>query len=672
MNLEKARKEAKKLRKIISEHNYQYYVLDDPEISDADFDRLFNKLIKIEENFPKLITVNSPTQRVGAKPLSEFKEVKHVVPMLSLSNAFDENEMTRFYDRIKAELENKDLVFSGETKFDGLAVSIHYKKGNLEIASTRGDGYIGENVTQNIRTISQVPLILIGKNIPEKLEVRGEVFIKHKDFLDLNKRQKKDNEKVFANPRNAAAGSLRQLDPKITSKRPLSFCSYGIGDYKGTLKLSEHIQVLNQLQHWGLPISSEIQTLKGLDMCLEYYNEIAEKRSQLTYDIDGVVFKINNFNEQKKLGYVSRSPRWAIAYKFSSPEEMTQLIDIEVQVGRTGIITPVARLIPVNVAGVNITNATLHNLDEIKRKDIKIGDWVYIRRAGDVIPEVVRVIKERRVNVKEFKMPLLCPVCGSDVKRQDGKAAFVCMGGLSCSAQKIQAILHFASRKAMNIDGLGEKIVIQLTDKKLINNISDLFLLKKNQLAKLDRMGEKSADNILQALEKCRSTTLARFIYALGIPEIGETTARALENYFHTIENIKKSSIDELESIPDIGPIAANNIKSFFAQENNLEIIENLISHGIRWSIKSAKKKLPFNGLSFVITGTLENLTREKSKEILISLGGKVSTSVSKNTDYLIYGNNPGSKYEKALNLDINRLDEKSFLRMIKKEGIKY
>ena len=672
MNLEKASKEAKKLRKIISEHNYQYHVLDDPEISDADFDRLFNKLINIEEKFPKLITVNSPTQRVGAKPLSEFKEVKHVVPMLSLSNAFDENEMTRFYDRIKAELENKDLVFSGETKFDGLAVSIHYKKGNLEIASTRGDGYIGENVTQNIRTISQVPLILIGKNIPEKLEVRGEVFIKHKDFLDLNKTQKKDNEKVFANPRNAAAGSLRQLDPKITSKRPLSFCSYGIGDYKGTLKLSEHIQVLNQLQHWGLPISSEIQTLKGLDMCLEYYNEIAEKRSQLTYDIDGVVFKINNFNEQKKLGYVSRSPRWAIAYKFSSPEEMTQLIDIEVQVGRTGIITPVARLIPVNVAGVNITNATLHNLDEIKRKDIKIGDWVYIRRAGDVIPEVVRVIKERRVNVKEFKMPLLCPVCGSDVKRQDGKAAFVCMGGLSCSAQKIQAILHFASRKAMNIDGLGKKIVIQLTDKKLINNISDLFLLKKNQLAKLDRMGEKSADNILQALEKCRSTTLARFIYALGIPEIGETTARALENYFHTIENIKKSSIDELESIPDIGPIAANNIKSFFAQENNLEIIENLISHGIRWSIKSAKKKLPFNGLSFVITGTLENLTREKSKEILISLGGKVSSSVSKNTDYLIYGNNPGSKYEKALDLDINRLDEKSFLRMIKKEGIKY
>ena len=672
MNLEKARKEAKKLRKIISEHNYQYHVLDDPEISDADFDRLFNKLIKIEEKFPKLITVNSPTQRVGAKPLSEFKEVKHVVPMLSLSNAFDENEMTRFYDRIKAELENKDLVFSGETKFDGLAVSIHYKKGNLEIASTRGDGYVGENVTQNIRTISQVPLILIGKNIPEKLEVRGEVFIKHKDFLDLNKRQKKDNEKVFANPRNAAAGSLRQLDPKITSKRPLSFCSYGIGDYKGTLKLSEHIQTLNQLQHWGLPISSEIQTLKGLDMCLEYYNEIAEKRSQLTYDIDGVVFKINNFNEQKKLGYVSRSPRWAIAYKFSSPEEMTQLIDIEVQVGRTGTITPVARLIPVNVAGVNITNATLHNLDEIKRKDIKIGDWVYIRRAGDVIPEVVRVIKERRVNVKEFKMPLLCPVCGSDVKRQDGKAAFVCMGGLSCSAQKIRAILHFASRKAMNIDGLGEKIVIQLTDKKLINNISDLFLLKKNQLAKLDRMGEKSADNILQALEKCRSTTLARFIYALGIPEIGETTARALENYFHTIENIKKSSIDELESIPDIGPIAANNIKSFFAQENNLEIVENLISHGIRWSIKSAKKKLPFNGLSFVITGALENLTREKSKEILISLGGKVSSSVSKNTDYLIYGNNPGSKYEEALDLDINRLDEKSFLRMIKKEGIKY
>ncbi len=672
MNLEKARKEAEKLRKIISQHNYQYYVLDDPEIADHDYDKLFNKLIKIEEEFPKIITPNSPTQRVGAEPISEFKEVKHALPMLSLANAFDKNEMTRFYDRIKGELDDKNLVFSGETKFDGLAVSILYTKSHLKIASTRGDGYIGEDVTQNIKTISQIPLTLIGKNIPEKLEVRGEVFITHKNFSDLNRKQKRENQKIFANPRNAAAGSLRQLDPKITSKRPLSFCAYGIGEYKGNLKLSEHIQVLNQLRLWGLPISPEFKTLNGLDMCFEFYKNISDKRSQLPYDIDGVVFKINKIKQQKILGYVSRSPRWAIAYKFSPPEEITQLIDIEVQVGRTGVITPVARLTPVIVAGVNITNATLHNLDEIKRKDIKIGDWVYIRRAGDVIPEVVRVIKEKRKNTKDFKMPSICPVCGSDIKKQEGKAAFVCMGGLSCSAQKNQAILHFASRKAMNIDGLGEKIVAQLTEKKLVNNISDLFLLEQKQLATLDRMGEKSAKNILEALDKCHSTTLAKFIYALGIPEVGETTARSLESNYRTLECIQKLSIDELESVSDIGPVVAKNIKSFFEQENNLNIIKKLISHGVNWNNQKIKKKKTFNGLSFVITGSLEAMTRDKTKEIVISLGGKVASSISKNTDYLIYGSNSGSKYEKANKLNIKMINEKSFLKMLKKEGVRY
>ena len=672
MNLEKARKEAEKLRKIISQHNYQYHVLDDPEITDADYDKLFNKLIKIEEEFPKIITPNSPTQRVGAEPISEFKEVKHALPMLSLANAFDKNEMTRFYDRIKGELDDKNLVFSGETKFDGLAVSILYTKSHLKIASTRGDGYIGEDVTQNIKTISQIPLTLIGKNIPEKLEVRGEVFITHKNFSDLNRKQKRENQKIFANPRNAAAGSLRQLNPKITSKRPLSFCAYGIGEYKGNLKLSEHIQVLNQLRLWGLPISPEFKTLNGLDMCFEFYKNISDKRSQLPYDIDGVVFKINKIKQQKILGYVSRSPRWAIAYKFSPPEEITQLIDIEVQVGRTGVITPVARLTPVIVAGVNITNATLHNLDEIKRKDIKIGDWVYIRRAGDVIPEVVRVIKEKRKNTKDFKMPSICPVCGSDIKKQEGKAAFVCMGGLSCSAQKNQAILHFASRKAMNIDGLGEKIVAQLTEKKLVNNISDLFLLEQKQLATLDRMGEKSAKNILEALDKCHSTTLAKFIYALGIPEVGETTARSLESNYRTLECIQKLSIDELESVSDIGPVVAKNIKSFFERENNLNIIKKLISHGVNWNNQKIKKKKTFNGLSFVITGSLEAMTRDKTKEIVISLGGKVASSISKNTDYLIYGSNSGSKYEKANKLNIKMINEKSFLKMLKKEGVRY
>ena len=670
MNLEKVRREAEKLRKIILQHNYQYYVLDDPEISDSEYDILFKKLIKIEQEYPKLRTPNSPTQRVGAEPLSEFDEVKHTIPMLSLANAFDEKEMTRFYERLKGELTINNLVFTGEPKFDGLAVSIVYKNANLEISATRGDGYIGENITQNIRTISQVPLTLIGLNIPDELEVRGEVFITNKDFANLNIRQKRENQKIFANPRNAAAGSLRQLDPKITAMRPLSFCAYGIGNYKGGIKLTEHAQVLNQLQHWGLPISSEFRVLKGLDMCLDYYKQIVDKRSQLQYEIDGVVFKVNDFNQQKTLGYVSRSPRWAIAYKFPTPEEITQLIDIEVQVGRTGTITPVARLKSVNVAGANITNATLHNLDEIKRKDIKIGDWVYIRRAGDVIPEVVRVIKERRDNVKEFKMPSKCPICRSDVKRQEGKAAFVCMGGLSCSAQKNQAILHFASRKAMNIDGLGEKIVLQLTEKGLVDDISDLFLLQQNQLSELDRMGDKSAGNIVKALKDCRSTTLAKFIYSLGIPEVGESTARALEIHFRSFSLIQKSSIDELEKISDIGPVVAKNIHSFFTQKNNLSIIKKLISCGIHWNTEKVVKKTNFDGLSFVLTGSLKNISREKSKEILIKLGAKVTSAVSKKTDYLIYGDNPGSKFEKASELEIKKIDEKSFLKMIKKEGV--
>ena len=670
MNLEKVRREAEKLRKIILQHNYQYYVLDDPEISDSEYDILFKKLIKIEQEYPKLRTPNSPTQRVGAEPLSEFDEVKHTIPMLSLANAFDEKEMTRFYERLKGELSINNLVFTGEPKFDGLAVSIIYKNANLRISATRGDGYIGENITQNIRTISQVPLTLIGLNIPDELEVRGEVFITNKDFANLNIRQKRENQKIFANPRNAAAGSLRQLDPKITAMRPLSFCAYGIGNYKGGIKLTEHAQVLNQLQHWGLPISSEFRVLKGLDMCLDYYKQIVDKRSQLQYEIDGVVFKVNDFNQQKTLGYVSRSPRWAIAYKFPTPEEITQLIDIEVQVGRTGTITPVARLKSVNVAGANITNATLHNLDEIKRKDIKIGDWVYIRRAGDVIPEVVRVIKERRDNVKEFKMPSKCPICRSDVKRQEGKAAFVCMGGLSCSAQKNQAILHFASRKAMNIDGLGEKIVLQLTEKELVNDISDLFLLEQKQLSELDRMGDKSADNIIKALKDCRLTTLAKFIYSLGIPEVGESTARALEIHFRSFSLIQKSSIDELEKISDIGPVVAKNIHSFFTQKNNLSIIKKLISCGIHWNTEKAVKKTNFDGLSFVLTGSLKNISREKSKEILIKLGAKVTSAVSKKTDYLIYGDNPGSKFEKASELEIKKIDEKSFLKMIKKEGV--
>ena len=668
MNQKQATKELENLRKKITIHNHQYYVLDDPYIPDSEYDRLFQQLIKIEKDFPQLIIPSSPSQRVGANPLNEFDEIKHIIPMLSLANAFDKNEMKKFYERLSNELSSENLAFSGETKLDGLAINILYENGNLKTAGTRGDGFSGEDVSQNVRTILQIPLQLIGENIPDLLEVRGEVYITHKGFIELNKNQKKEKKKIFANPRNAAAGSLRQLDSKITSTRPLSFSAYGIGKYKGKLKIKCHTHALKQLKLWGFPVSVESKKLNGLRECLEYYLYISNKRKKLLYDIDGVVYKIDNIEQQKILGNVSRSPRWAIAYKFPPTEEITQLLDIEVQVGRTGTVTPVARLAPVNVDGAVINNATLHNLDEIKRKDIRIGDWVYIRRAGDVIPEVISVIKEKRKNVKEFIMPDSCPICGSDVKKQRDKAAFVCMGGLFCSAQKNQAIIHFASRKAMNIDGLGDKLICKLTEKKIINNIADLFSLEKTELSSLDRMGEKSAKNIIDSLKKSRFTTLAKFIYALGIPEVGETTARALENHFTTLQAIQESSQDELESISDIGPIVAKNIKSFFMQESNKNIIKDLLKAGIYWNQLSKDKNSGLKGISFVITGSLTNIKRKTAEEKLISLQAKVSSSVSSKTNYLVYGNNPGSKYDKAVKLGIKIINEESFLELLSKD----
>ena len=668
MNQKQATKELENLRKKITIHNHQYYVLEDPYIPDSEYDRLFQQLIKIEKDFPQLIIPSSPSQRVGANPLNEFDEIKHIIPMLSLANAFDKNEMKKFYERLSNELSSENLAFSGETKLDGLAINILYENGNLKTAGTRGDGFSGEDVSQNVRTILQIPLQLIGENIPDLLEVRGEVYITHKGFIELNKNQKKEKKKIFANPRNAAAGSLRQLDSKITSTRPLSFSAYGIGKYKGKLKIKYHTHALKQLKLWGFPVSVESKKLNGLRECLEYYLYISNKRKKLLYDIDGVVYKIDNIEQQKILGNVSRSPRWAIAYKFPPTEEITQLLDIEVQVGRTGTVTPVARLAPVNVDGAVINNATLHNLDEIKRKDIRIGDWVCIRRAGDVIPEVISVIKEKRKNVKEFIMPDSCPICGSDVKKQRDKAAFVCMGGLFCSAQKNQAIIHFASRKAMNIDGLGDKLICKLTEKKIINNIADLFSLEKTELSSLDRMGEKSAKNIIDSLKKSRFTTLAKFIYALGIPEVGETTARALENHFTTLQAIQESSQDELESISDIGPIVAKNIKSFFMQESNKNIIKDLLKAGIYWNQLSKDKNSGLKGISFVITGSLTNIKRKTAEEKLISLQAKVSSSVSSKTNYLVYGNNPGSKYDKAVKLGIKVINEESFLKLLSKE----
>ena len=667
MNLKQASTRAQQLRKAINQHNYHYYVLDDPKVPDAEYDRLMQELIELESTYPELVTPNSPTQRVGAAPLPEFKDVKHIVPMLSLSNAFNEEDMQAFDKRVRDKLKLDNIIYSGETKLDGLAVNILYEDGELIKSATRGDGYVGEDITQNIKTILQIPLSLMGVKIPERIEVRGEVFITHKGFEQLNKKQKENNEKIFANPRNAAAGSLRQLDAKITAERPLSFFAYGIGEYKGEIILNSHAQILEQLRLWGLPTSPESRLINGVSKCIEYYDSIGKRRTELEYDIDGVVFKVDSVLQQQQLGYVSRAPRWAIAYKYPPMEEITRVLDIEVQVGRTGALTPVARLAPVSVAGVTITNATLHNLDEIRRKDIRIGDWVYIRRAGDVIPEVVRVIKEKRKNVTKFVMPERCPVCDAEVIKQPDEATYRCSGGISCSAQSTQAIIHFVSRKALNIDGLGEKLIVQLKETGLVKTVADLYELKFEQLVNLDRMGEKSANNIINAIDKSRSTTFERFIYALGIREVGEATARTLARHFKDIESIQIASVEELEQLPDVGPVVANNIHVFFQQIHNQEIINRLIAAKIHWDVSEGSREQKFEGVSFVLTGTLSKMTREEAKEKLIALGAKVSGSVSNKTNYLVYGENPGSKYEKAMQLNIPALTEEQFLELIER-----
>lgn len=665
MSLQQAEKKAEELRQTINQHNYQYYVLDDPSVPDSEYDRLLRELINLETEYPELIVADSPTQRVGATPLSEFEQVTHNVPMLSLGNAFNEEEMQAFNKRVIERLQIANVGFSAETKLDGLAVSIRYENAILTIAATRGDGSTGENVTHNIKTISSIPLRLIGNAIPELVEIRGEVFMTHKSFEELNNKQREKGEKLFANPRNAAAGSLRQLDAKITSQRTLSFFAYGIGEYNGNTEFKTHTEILNQLKLWGVPVSPETKEMKDISACLNYYKDIANRRNELAYEIDGVVFKVNNLLQQQALGFVSRSPRWAIAYKFPPVEEITKVLDIEVQVGRTGAITPVARLEPVFVGGVTVTNATLHNLDEIKRKDVRVGDWVYIRRAGDVIPEVVRVIKERRENATEFMMPESCPVCGSAVERQEGEAVFRCMGGISCSAQNIQAIIHFVSRKAMNIDGLGEKVIIQLTEEKLINTVDELYTLTHEQLAKLERMGDKSANNLLKALDKSKKTTLERFIYALGIREVGEATARSLTQHFKEFENIETASTEELENVSDIGPVVAHNIHSFFQQQHNQEVIKKLKQH-VRWDKVETNNAATLNGLTFVITGTLSSMGRDEAKQKLMALGAKVSGSVSKKTNYVVYGESAGSKYEKAIQLGVETLNEQEFLELLK------
>lgn len=656
-----------KLRELINQYNYQYYVEDESVIPDAEYDRLMQELIAIENESPELIIDSSPTQRVGAAPLDSFQEIRHEAPMLSLGNAFDEDEMTAFDQRIREKLEEDSIEYVAETKLDGLAISILYEDGQFIRAATRGDGATGEDVTLNVRTIKSIPLSLLDEKYPERVEIRGEVFMTHDGFKKLNDQQRQQGEKLFVNPRNAAAGSLRQLDSRITSERHLSFFAYGVGIVEGGLMPESHAELLSRLKVWGVPVSPETKVMVKLAACFDFYKSIASRRSSLGYDIDGVVFKVNRLDQQDIMGTVSRAPRWAIAYKFPPEEELTEILDIEIQVGRTGALTPVARLKPVFVGGVTVTNATLHNEDELKRKDVRVGDTVIVRRAGDVIPEVLKVVMERRPkNAKIFKMPSNCPICGSDVEREEDEAVIRCSGGLYCSAQQIQAIIHFSSRRAMNIDGLGDKLIEQLVEKGLINNVSDLYTVTQEQLAELERMAEKSATNIIAALNNSKKTTLDRFLYALGIREVGDATARSLANHFGNLSAIQSASQETLEEVADVGPIVARHIVTFFLQSHNQEVINDLLAAGVHWPDVEIKTDQPLQGKTFVITGTLGTMKRDEAKQRLLELGAKVSSSVSKKTDYVVAGSEPGSKVEKARQLNVEILDEAGLLSLIK------
>ena len=663
---------AAELREQVRYHNHRYYVLDDPEIPDAEYDRLFRELQDLEAEYPDLVTPDSPTQRVGAEPVSELGEVRHELPMLSLGNAFSEDEMREFDDRIRRELGTERVVYAAEPKFDGLAVSIRYEDGRLVRGATRGDGTTGEDVTQNIRTIDAVPLRLRGDDYPAVLEVRGEVYMTHEGFRQLNERQEKEGNKTFANPRNAAAGSLRQLDPRITANRPLTFFCYGVGVVEGGDLPKRHSERLKQLRDWGIRINPDAEVVDGLKGCLEYYGKVGEKRDELPYDIDGVVFKVDRIDQQQELGFVSRAPRWAIAYKFPAQEEMTTLRDVEWQVGRTGAVTPVAKLEPVAVGGVTVSNATLHNIDEIERKDVRIGDTVIVRRAGDVIPEVVSVVESRRPEGAEtIHLPEACPVCGAEVVRPEGEAVARCTGGLYCPAQRKGALKHFASRRALDIDGLGDKLVDQLVERGLVKEISDLYKLDAETLVGLERMAEKSAQNLVNALEKSKETTLARFLFALGIREVGESTARQLAGHFGTLNALMDADEEALQAVPDVGPVVAQAIAGFFRQEHNREVIAELRRLGVTWPEETPRQpsEQPLAGKKVVLTGALESLTRDEAKERLEALGAKVTGSVSKNTDLVVVGADPGSKADKARDLGVETLDESGLLALLEENG---
>ncbi len=659
---------AEKLRRAIERHNRLYYNEAEPEISDSEYDRLFQELVKLETEHPGLLTPDSPTHRVGFKPSEEFAPVTHRVPMLSLANAFDEEDVAAFDRRVREGLEAENVEYSAELKFDGLAITLAYEDGIFVRGATRGDGTTGEDVTPNLRTVRTIPLRLEGRRAPKLLEVRGEVLMTRKDFEIINKRALEAGEKAFVNPRNAAAGGLRQLDPRLTAQRRLSFFAYGVGASEGFDLPPTHSRLLDALEALGFPVAKERKTVKGVEGLLKFYEDAGAKRPKLPYDIDGVVYKVNRFADQQKLGFVSRAPRWAVAHKFPAEEAATELLDIDFQVGRTGAITPVARLKPVFVGGTTIVNATLHNEDEIRRKDIWKGDTVVVRRAGDVIPEVARVAKKGDRD-RPFTMPSKCPVCGSAVEKSEDEAVARCTGGLFCPAQRKQSLLHFASRRAMDIEGLGDKLVDQLVEAGIVRTPADLYKLGIAKLAALERMAEKSAANVNEAIEKSKDTTLGRFIYALGIRNVGEVTAKDLARHFGGLDALMDAGVEQLQEAPDVGPVVAQSIAGFFRERHNREVIEQLRAAGVRWKEGAPARPAtsgPFAGKIVVLTGTLAAMTRDQAKERIEAAGGKITGSVSKKTDYVVAGTEAGSKLDKANELGVKVLDEEQFLKLIK------
>lgn len=663
------------LRAALEDWNYQYHVLDAPSVPDAEYDRKMQRLRELEAQYPQLVTPDSPSQRVGAGPLAQFSQVRHELPMLSLDNAFSREELLdfnrRLLDRLGASAE--PLEFACEPKLDGIAVSLLYREGRLERGATRGDGSTGEDITHNVRTVASVPLRLRGGGYPPLLEVRGEIYLPRAAFDQLNTEARARGDKTFVNPRNAAAGSLRQLDSRLTAQRGLQMCCYSVGLFEGAELPARHFGVLERLRDWGLRINSESRVVQGIDACDSYYEELAARRASLPYDIDGIVFKVNDLALQRRLGFVSRAPRWAIARKFPAQEELTRVLAVEFQVGRTGAITPVARLEPVFVGGVTVSNATLHNADEVLRLGVHIGDQVIVRRAGDVIPQIVSVVAQARpTDARPVTFPEACPVCGSVVERAPDEAVLRCMGGLVCPAQQKAAIRHFVSRRALDIEGLGDKLVEQLVDRGLVGNVADVYRLSREQWLSLDRLGEKSADNLLAALEHSKSTTLARFIFALGIREVGEATAASLARHFGSWEALVAANEEALLEVADVGPVVADHLRQFFDSKDSLAVVEALRAAGVRWPDVEpvAAANLPLAGQTWVITGKLEVLGRNEAKACLEELGAKVAGSVSAKTHTVVAGPGAGSKLGRATELEIPVIDEAALLALLARHGI--